>query len=194
MSQEKFLITSESCYIKLERDFIIEKIRVISYGDKKNTNLFYEHSNFTTPIFTFVPEKIECIKIRALLEAQHSHLFYTDNNTIEISGVYIKSEENIIEQEILILRYIYCKELEQNELVIIHEEFDIDFFSARIVYSEYIERTSLVVEINGRDATLCTLSWELCVNSLFRYKYNAGEVLTLRVLGPGKIVLTGAVY
>lgn len=194
MSQEKFLITSESRSIKLERDFVIEEINVIRYGDKENTNLFYEPSNFVTPVFTFVPEKIENIQIRALLKAERSHLFYTDNNAVVISGDYVENGEEGVKEEVLILRSVYCKTLVQDEFVVIQEEFDIVFFSARVECSECIERTSLIVEINGRDATLCTLSWGLCVNGLFRYKYKAGEELSLRVLGPGKVVLAGAVY
>lgn len=194
MSQEKFLITRESCHIKLEKDFIVEEISVAQDEDKENTSLFYEPSNFMTPIFTFVPEKTEFIKVRVLLEAQRPHLFYTDNSAVEISGVYIENEESVVGEELLALRNVYYKALLQDEPVVIREEFDIDFFSARVEYNEGVERTSLVVEINGRDATLCTLSWELCVNSHFRYKYRAGEELTLQVLGPGKIVLAGTVY
>ncbi|KAL0265982.1 UNVERIFIED_CONTAM: hypothetical protein PYX00_011699 [Menopon gallinae] len=191
MLQEIFLVNNKSGRLKLEKDFVIEEIRVIDNEHEENTHLFYQPSSFVAPVFTFVPRKLETVRIRALLEARTSHVFYTDNSSVEIRGTYTTSDA-VNEHDTFILRRIYFRRLTHDEFTIIKEDFDIEFFSSRVEDSECIQRTSLVVEINGKDATLCTLSWGLCVNGLFKYKYRAGEELTLRILGPGSVVLAGA--
>ena len=190
MVEDVFVISGEDSELNLEGDFLVSEVRIAEQKeDPKNTRLCCRTENETSTICVLMPKILERVTTRILLRPEKTWKLYTVDGAVEIKGVYVHSAES--GQDILFIDQAYQKTLGPDEKFILKESYNIEFFSAALE-NACSERTSVVFEICGKDATICTLSHGCCSNASFRYRYRCNSELVIYIIGPGCISLLGS--
>jgi hypothetical protein len=126
-----------------------------------------------------------------IIKSQFSSGLSTNTGAVNIKGTYV--QENEVAGDILVIRELYFRTIASNETAVIKEKFDIEFFAAT-EENVCAGRASIVVDVDGRDATICTLSHGRCSNASFRYTYKCDSDLRLHVIGhTGSISFVGSI-
>lgn len=187
-----FLITRDVCVLELKGDFLVDEIDVLLWEDGKDTTRLLCHTlQGVFPFQTFVRTKTESMKRRMVIGSCFSSGLSTSSGVVRVKGTYV--QDNEVEGDIVVVRELYFRVVASNAAAVVTEEFDIDFFAAT-ENDKCCERVSIVLDVGGRDATMCTLSHGLCSNASFKYTYERGTDLQVQVIGQsGSVSFVGSI-
>lgn len=186
----EFIINEKENSIKVQKCFLVKQFRVVSFKENFEVlKLYHKISEDFILISTFVKEKCDFLDISIVLKPNSLYKFLTNKGVVAIKGLHISENHS---NSIFFLCKIVRIFLEPSKDFIIKLEYNVCFFLATLE-DACADRTSVVIEVEGEDITLCTLSHGYCNNSVFNYIYDSGEKLSIKALGRSNVSILGSI-
>ncbi|KAM0675964.1 hypothetical protein GVAV_000743 [Gurleya vavrai] len=201
-------ITDKPQEIILSEDTHLQKIVLNPNVLKNETTRFYiETNNSKLLICNLTPNRIENLNVDILLKKNEKIKLSTNLNSLHLIGYKIKNNSNkCLKKSMQIknlnqlkksflnqcipLKNLFVIEIDNN--VILSKNHDIHFFMVNLIDNED-EKTSVLLEHNNKETTLCNLYRNERETVFISYLYKKNSVLNCKILGKNKINLIGRI-
>ncbi|TBU01284.1 hypothetical protein CWI37_0752p0010 [Hamiltosporidium tvaerminnensis] len=162
----------------------------INFETKNPTSVIIEYDDRSFILCTLTPEVCENFNFSLELpEKQTFRIFTTEKNSVYLNGIYTN---NISERKSKIsIFYLYLKPYEESTLNIPN---DVEFTVATLDNKNTsLSRTSVIVEIEECDVTLCTLIPYNLNNTSFSFAYKSNNTTKFKLIGQDNVFLIGKI-
>jgi FK506-binding nuclear protein len=188
------LVEPDAKEIVVDKDFVLYTACLDATLESDSpSSVIVEYKDSSFILCTLTPEVAETFNFR--LDFYEGEIFkvYTKGlNKIHLNGAYTSEESNIISELSEESKSVFYSHIKGGEIRTIKSHANMELCIATLgpdIISG--SRTSLIVEIDGVDVALCTLSSERSANGVFSFNCFEDKVYNFKTIGDNSIYLIG---